>query len=249
MTGVNFASLVRNYTRTNSTVLADAEIVLLANAVKDEFAPLIMEADENLFGIPATRDIIASDASDFTAREYSLPDDLLALKSVDAILDGVAWVHLTELDLTRFKRVADEATVIAIFNNGEVSDNNPNGARFDIFRKSLWLYSGTIVASADGLKLWYIAYPADITAATLALSTDISIDPSSVSSALPRQFHELWARRISILWKSNREKPIALTEREQVFAVDFKAMIGSLKNLNKDRSNVASLPSDRRLQV
>jgi hypothetical protein len=249
MTGINFASLVRNYCRVNSTVLQDSEIVLLANAIKDEFAPEIMKADEDLFGVPATRDIIASDSTDFTKREYSLPDDLIAMKSVDAVLDGKTWVHLTELDLNRFERVANEASVIGVFNNGVVSGSNQTGARFDLFRKSLWIYSNTIVAFASGLKLWYIAFPADITTASLALATDLSIDPDGTSSALPRQFHELWARRISILWKSNREKPIALTEREQVFEADFKKMVGSIKNYNKDRDNVASIPSDTRLQV
>lgn len=249
MTGVNFAALVRNYTRTNSTVLTDVELVLLANTIKDEFAPQIMEADEDLFGIPATRDLVASDVNDFTKREYSNPDDMIAIKSVEAKLDGTNLVHLTELDLTRYRRVSDEATVTNLFNNGAVAGSNSNGAAFDIFRNSLWLYSGTISAVTGGLKMWYIAFPADISTASLALTTDLSIDPSSTSSQLPRQFHELWARRISILWKSNREKPIPLTEREQVFDRDFKKAIGSIKNLNKDRSNIASLPSDIRMQL
>lgn len=208
-----------------------------------------MKADEDLFGVPATRDLVASDTADFTKREYSFPDDLIALKSVDAALDGTNWIHLTELDLTKFKRVSDEATVTGIFNNGAFSASNSTGAAFDIFRNSLWIYSSTITALVNGLKMWYIAFPADITAATLALATDLSIDPTSTTSQLPRQFHELWARRISILWKSNREKPIPLTEREQVFDIDFKKAIGSIKNFNKERSNTATMPDDSRYQL
>ncbi len=242
MTGVNLAALVRNYTRTNSTTLPDSEIVLLANVVKDEFAPQIMEADEDLFGVPATRDLVASSSSDFGLREYSLPEDALAVKAVEAKLDGTNWAHLTEFDLTGYRRVSDESTVLSEFSNNE------GEAKFDIFRKSLWIYSGAISAGTGTLKIWYIAYPADITAATLALTTDISIDPSNVTSALPRNFHELWARRIAILWKSNREKPIPLTEREQVFDRDFKKQMSAIRNANKERDNVATLPSDTWMQ-
>lgn len=243
MTGVSFASLVREYTGTNSTVLPDSKIVLLGNVVKDELAPLVMEADEDIFGVPATRNLVASSLTDFTKREYSLPDDLLAIKSVEAALDGTNWLHLDELDLTKYKRVTDESTVTSIFGYA-------GNAFYDIFRRSLWIYSGAISALTGGLKLWYIAYPADISAGNLADSTnDLSIDPSTTTSALPRQLQELWARRISILWKSNREKPIPLTERELKYQVDLDKMIGSLKNPNKDRSNLATLPSDSRLQV
>ncbi len=243
MTGLNFAALVRNYTRTNSTTLPDSEIVLLANAIKDEFAPEIMKIDEDVFGVPATRDLVASSSSDFTLREYSLPEDILAIKSVEAKLNGTDWVQLKEIDLSRHRRVADESTVIELYGNNE------ENARFDIFRNSLWLYTGTVTASVNGLKLWYISFPADISAASLALATDLSIDPTNTTSQLPRQFHELWARRLSIIWKSNREKPIPLTERELSFEKDMKNMLESLKNFNKDRSNTASIPNDSHLQV
>ncbi len=248
MTGVNFASLVRNYTRTNSTTLPDSEIVLLGNVVKDELAPFVIEADEDLFIVPATRNLVASGA-DFTLREYSLPDDQLGIKRVEAKLDGTNWIKLTEFDLTQYKYPTTEAETISRFNNSAVLPENPNGARYDIIRKSLWIYSGTISAVTGGLKLWYPAYPSDIAAANLAdSSTDLSVDPDTTHSALPRQLHELWARRISIIWKSNREKPIPLTERELKYEFDLKRKIGSLKNPNKDRENIARLPDDSRLQ-
>lgn len=248
MTGTNFAATIRNYTRTNSTTLTDAEIVLLANVVKDELAPLVMEADEDIFGIPATRNLVASDANDFTAREYSLPDDYLAIKRVEAKLDGSNWIALQELDLSQYNHPTTESEVINRFNNSAVDVGNPQGARYDIFRKSLWLYSGTISAVTGGLKLWYIAFPKDIATGDLSGSTDLSIDPDTTHSSLPRQLHELWARRVSILWKSNREKPIPLNEREVVYGTDLKRQINMLKNPNKDRELVGRLPDDSRLQ-
>jgi hypothetical protein len=240
MTGANFSALVREYTRTNSGTLPDATLLLLANTVKDDFAPKIKDADEDLFGVIATRDLVAT----ATSREYSLPDDLLRIVRVEAKLDGTNWVKLSELNLGQYTRTTDETTITSYYANsiGEAS--------YDIYRKSLWLYSGTISSAVTGgLKLYYIAYPADLVTGDLASSIDLSLDPTSTTSQIPRQFHELWARKISILYKSNREKPIPLTEQELKFDQDFKAAISSITNQDQDRENLATLPNDLRWQV
>lgn len=239
MTGTNFAATVREYTRTNATTLPDSKIVLLANLVKDDFAPTIKDADEDLFGVIATRDLIAS----ATSREYSLPDDNLRIIRVEATFDGSHPVKLGELNLALYKRTTDEATIITKFSNEE------EACFYDIFRKSLWIYSGTIAAVTGGLKLFYIAYPADIQTSDLSGTTDLSLDPTSTTSQIPRQFHELWARKVSILWKSNREKPIPLTQVELSFEKDFTKKIGEITNQNEDRENVAQLPDDTKWQA
>lgn len=243
MTGQNFASLIRYYTQTNSTTFPDSDIVLLANTVKDnDFAPKITEANEDLFGVLSTRDLVASDASDITKREYSLPEDIVKMKYVEAQLDGSNWIPLTELDLNVYKRSTDEATIIQNFANEQQK------AFYDLFRGSLWIYSGTLTAVTGGLRLWYISFPADITAATLALTTDISIDPTSTSSSIPRMFHELWARKVSIMYKQSRQKPIALNEHELAFDMDFQRTIESVEQFNLDRAVVSPMPNDHRLQ-
>ncbi len=236
MTGTEFAQLVREYTRTNSTTLTDATIVLLANVIKDDFAKEIVKADEDFFGVPSTRDLVASSLTDPTAREYTLPEDYLKIKKVEARLDGSNWIQLKEFDITQYDRTTNESEILTQFANEE------GRAFYDIFRKSLWLYSGTIVANSDGLKLWYIAYPANIATADLSGSQDLSLDPTSTTAGMPRQFHELWARKLSITWKSNREKPIPLSERELIFGSDFKSALSSIRNPNLDRSEEARVP-------
>jgi len=238
MTGLNFTLLVRFYTLTNSTTFTDADILLLANTVKDDFAKEIMKADEDLFGVPATRNLIAST----TSREYSLPDDFLKFIRAEAKFDGTNWVKMTELNLAQYSRTTDEATITSLFSNSE------GNCYYDIFRKSAWIYSGTVTAVTAGLLLYYIAYPADLVTADLSITTDLSLDPTSTTSQIPRQFHELWAQKISILWKGSRQKPIPLNERELVFDKDFAKAISSVTNPNQDRSNVATLPDDTRLQ-
>lgn len=242
MTGYTFASLVREYTRTNSTTLTNDTIVLLANTVKDDFAKEIIKADEDIFGFPATRNLIASGSS-LTDREYNLPDYLLKIKRVEAALDGTNWINLYELDLNRFHRPTTESDILSSF------ENIQGKAFYDIFRRSLWIYSGVIVAGINTLKLWGIMYPADITTSTLADATnDLSKDPTATTVGIPRPFHELWARKLSMTWKQTREKPIALNERELKFDIDFASAISAITNPNLDRASMASLPNDYHLQ-
>jgi len=239
MTGANFASLVRFYTRTNSTTFTDANLVLIANTVKDDFAKEITKADEDIFGVSATRDLIAST----TSREYDLPSDLMKIKRVEAMFDGTNWVKLFEKDLTDFRRaIGNETAITSQFSNKE------GEAFYELFRKSLWLYSGTIAAVTSGLKLWYIMYPEDLTTDDLSGSVDLSTDPDTTSAQIPRELHELWARRISITWKSTRDKPIPLTETERLFGDDFKSAMEAITNPNLDRSIEGKIPDDSHLQ-
>lgn len=244
MNGTQFSSLIRNYTRTNSTTLPDTEIVLLANVVKDDFAKEIIKANEDIFGVLSYGDLVASTSGDPGSREYGLPSDTLQIKRVEACLDGnySNYIELYELDLNQYHRTTQEAEILATF------ANERGKAFYDIFRKALWIYSGTIVATVEGLKLWSISYPADITTTNLSESVDLSIDPTTTTSGIPRQFHELWARKISMLWKSNKDKPIPLTEREQMFDKDWKSAMASITNANLDRIISAEVPDDTALQ-
>lgn len=248
MTGTNLAALVRNYTRTNSTTFPDSEIVLLGNVVKDDIAKEIVKVDEDYGAVPATRDLVASSTSDPTLREYSLPEDIMKMLRVEAKFNGTDWVKLIELNLAQYKRATDEATITSLFSNNPASESD-RGAQYDIFRGSLVIYSGTISAVTAGLKLLFIEFPADIATDDLSGTSDLSLPPTTTSWQIPRQFHELWARRISILWKSNREKPIPLTERELSYERDFRKALSSITNPNQDRDNLGILPSDVRYQA
>lgn len=244
MVGTKLASLVRFYTRTNSTTFSDADIVLIANVVKDDFAKEIIKADEDYFGVPETTDLRATSSSDFTLREYPLPVDDMKIIRVEGKLDGTNWTKLIKFDLTQWTRPTTESEVIDHFANSYGS------AFWDKFRNAIWLYTGSITSAiTDGLKIHHIAYPADISTGTLAdASTDLSEDPTSTTSGMPRQFHELWARQIGIIYKSSKEKPIPLSERELVFERDFKKAISSIENIDSE-GTYGQLPDDSDLQV
>lgn len=234
MTGAKFAEYIRFLTQTNSTVLPDSDIVTLSNIVKDDFAKEIVKADEDLFGLIQTRNLVASS----TSREYSIPTTTMKIKRAEAMFDGTNYVNLIERDMTQWRQaIGSESQIVAQFTNDE------GDAFFEIFRNSLWIYSGTISAVTSGLKLWTIEWPADIDTTDLADTTnDLSADPSTTTSSIPRQFHELWARKVSIIWKSSRQRPITLNQSEQKFDIDFNSAMESIKSFDLDRETLGSIP-------
>lgn len=229
MTPAQFASYVRKLTRCNATTFPDADILLFANIEKDELAPKIVDVDEDFFGVPQTFDLVEDQ------REYPLPDELLkSFKFVEAKLDETNWIRLKEFDLIGFDLTTDEDTIVANFGNEK------DKAFFDLFRKSLWIYSGSITNVTGGLKIWSFDYPADLT--SLAGSTDMSVDPSTTSAGIPRQLHKIWALRVSRAYKENREKPIPLSQQE--LNLDFleQQALKGLRNTNLNRAFEATVP-------
>lgn len=242
MTGVNFASYIRKLTKTNASTFTDADIILFANIAKDMFATEIKKADEELFKLEMTTDLKESVDGDLSSREYPLDLDIINLKRLEAMFDGENWIKLEEIDSTEFS---------SPLNEGDITDrfkNTTGSAFYDIARGSLFIYSGTISEVVDGLKLFAEIYTEDITTDKINSTSDMSITTSDVGFSIPRQFHELWARKISILFKSSKEKPIQLSDHELRFDPDFDDQIDSITNANTDRDNLMALPDDSHLQ-
>lgn len=226
-----FATYVRFQTKTDSTTLTDAELVALANVKKDDIAKEIAKTNEDIFGMYYLRDLEAG------VREYSFPSDILSnIKAVEAkvALAGTEFKKFTEFDMTAYKGTTVESKIRQAF-SGKY--------QFDIFRKSLWLYTGEeIVAVTDGLKLWAIQYPADLTEAKLASTDDMSVQPTTTSHGMPKEAHEIWARAVIIEYKNSKEKPIPLTERELNYQADLQMVLNALKGTNLDRQNQGTVP-------
>lgn len=213
-------------------------MVLLGNSIKDNLAQDIVEAKEDDFVIPSTRDLIADQ------REYGLPEDKIdAISKVEVkFSDDGDYVPLKEMDLNNYGNSTQESIITSSFSNEKGS------AKYDIIRSSLYLYSGTIVDVTDGIKLYYSAFPQDLEVGDLSDTQDLSIPDSDTEVTIPRVFHELWARKISMTWKSTREKPIPFSELELAFESDWLKAISNYRIGNTDRDLQANLPDDRRLQ-
>jgi len=241
MTAAEFATYIRFMTRTTSVTFTDANILALMKIRQDEIARSILKADEDILLIPQTSNLVADQ------REYPFPSDIIAkIKRVVAKINGTDWVPLTEIDLLDLTvPLETEANITTNFNSLQYERSNPQGARFDIRRKALYILSGTISAVTSGLRLYLSTYPSAIT--DLTGTDDLSVDPSDTTHGIPRVLHEIWARGVIMDYKSSREKPIPLSERELSYKLDLDKAIVTLKHGNLNREVIGHLPpaSDR----
>lgn len=230
MTPAEFATYVRFMTRTNSSTFTDADILALMAVRQDELAKDILEADEDILLIPQYTSLVANQ------REYPLPQDMLAsIKRVEAMLDGTNYIPIYELDSPSLSHsVLTESEITLNFSN------ELGHAFFDLSRKSLYIYSGTITSVSNGLRVWVNTWPTPI--GDLSATNDMSQDPSTTTHGIPRELHEIWARGVIIDWKSSREKPIPLSEKELSYKVDKQVAINSIKPQNREREVIGYLP-------
>ena len=234
MIGTTFASYIRQKTKTDSITLPDSEILVLANVIKDDLAAeIVANTDEHYFDIELTRDLEAD------IRDYTQEDDVLKhIKYIAAKLDGTEWSYLTESDYAEFdKPLRENSTIKELY-----SARKP---QFYISGRSYQLLTGDdITAVTDGLKVVAEIYPENISAGSLAASTDLSIPSSDTTHALPRQVHKHWAMKIVIEWKQSRDKPIPLTQQEQNVENDLQKVLVKLAPRNQVRAILATVPED-----
>ncbi len=244
MTGTQLAALIRKYTKTNSTTYTDADALPDVNNSKNELAPQIAKKNEQLFVMPATFDLAASSV---TAREYPLPSTMLnqlvtvelALDTSDATIFYICRPFPGGMQrLIRQLGGITEANITGYFTN-----TNPYYVKT---RNGIYILTGSItsaIATASNArgKIRYRKFPADL--ANLTGSTDLSIDPSTTSFGIPLVFHELWARRVSIIYKSSRPKPIPLSALELVYERDLDKALDFLSIDDLSDSVLGFLPS------
>lgn len=232
MTPAKLATYVRFKTRTNSTTLTDADLLTIANTVKERLALEALDADEDIFLLPTYMNLVANQ------REYPVHSDILSrIKRVEAKLDGTSYIKLNEFDLPQHQfSISTEASIVSYFTNTE------GGAFFDIMRKALWIYSGTITNVTDGLKIWLNTFPADLS--SMSSTTDMSVDPTTTTHGFPRELHNVLATGMVIEYKESREKPIPLNERELNYDKDVRKAIQSLRRGNYDRQVKGSVPEN-----
>jgi len=229
-TPANAASYIRLKTRTNSTTFTDADMLVLWNWKKNEVCQRALETDEDIFEIPAYASLEADQ------RTYPLHADILSrISRVEAKLDGTNWLKLKEVDLQEIDTpITLEADITYNFSNEE------GCAFYDISRKSLVIYSGTITSVTDGLRVWHNIWPADVS--SMAGTSDMSEDPSTTTHGVPKELHKVISVGVIIEWKESREKPIPLNESEQKWEYDLEKAIQTLKKANYDREVTGAIP-------
>ncbi|MFA7287050.1 MAG: hypothetical protein WC052_05305 [Patescibacteria group bacterium] len=230
MTGANFAAYIRLKTKTDSTTLSDANIVLLANPFKDELAMEIAKVNEDFFGTVATQNLVADQ------RAYPLPVDIVNnVKFIQAKLDGTNWKRLVPFDYNNYDSTVDETTIRLMFANRRPS--------YELYGSNAVIYSGdAIINVTNGLSIYYMLYPADLSTANLASSSTLD-----ALIGLPRQVNELLARRVIIAYKSSQDKPIPLDEKELKYGADLTSALAALSPRTLDMSVQAQVPDSNQI--
>lgn len=230
MTPAQFATIVREeYTGTTSASFSEARILTLMNVYKDELCRKVQKQQHDYFTVPQYTNLVANQ------REYNLPSDMLnQIKRVelDLIGDGEYKIAFEE----RFNIVESPLTEDAI--SAKFSDSDP---KYYVLRRSLWLLTASAIPSVTaGLKVWCPTLPHHFT--SLSSTTDMSEELTSTSVGFPSPLHELLARRVSIAYKTNRTRPIPLSEGEQKYEADLKEAIDQMTSITQNAKINVKLP-------
>ena len=269
MTRLNFANLIRSYTKQTSISLVDSDILLLANPVKDDLAELIASRDikGNYFILPTLDNLIAGQ------REYAFPDDMLDhMFSLEVAFSNkvdsqgqLPYVLARKDDFRRFNLARTEANIQAAYTNGGGSfvidsfsaSGKPSTVAYEVQRRSIYLLSGDISSAtlldvngnvgatsvANGLRLRYRAYPADLPDVSDNI-VDMSIDPTPTTFGFPRQFHELWARRCAIVWKAQHPGAVPVSQLEQLYPQDLEDKLSGMSENDLSEELLGRIPAE-----
>lgn len=226
MTPAQLATYVRKQTKTNSTTLTDAIIMIYANIAKNDICEKITETDESYFDMPITRNL------ELNTRNYAFDGSIMSnFKYLEGKLDGTNQKRLIPYFLNQLQIATDEASIVSYM----------AGKKWGYFISGQEVYvlnDAAIPVVTDGLIMWASIYPKDII--DLTSTVDMSEAPSDIEFGLPLAIHELIARRVIIEHKNAQEKPIPLTEKELSYQADLTAKIKILTGLNVDEQVVPS---------
>lgn len=227
MDGSQLKALIHFKCKTNSTTFTDANMLPLVKVFQDEIASLVTLKNQMYFAVPAKEDLVADQ------REYAIGDDMLnSLIKVECMfVDGDAYIPL--VPIKHYEGSHTESEIINDYANVE------GECLYSVKRRAIHILSGAIVAVTNGLRYWYLTYPAY---PSLSGSTDMSVDPSTTTHGFPRQLHELLARRVGIEWKGSRPSPIKLNQKELDYEKDLNAQLMAIGRINIDLEEVGELP-------
>ena len=231
MTPAKLAALIRYKTGTNSTTFTDAEMLPLINTFKDEIASRIVGKNAGFFLVPSTFNLVANQ------REYRFADDHLNRMHKLEIKFSSSDARQPSSYIKDYLGSETESEIVKYFSNaqGEFAHT--------IRRRAVFILSGTIISVTDGGRIWYYAYPEDLT--DLTSTTEWSTDPSTTTFGFPRQFHEIIARLVSIEYKGKQPKPISLSAKEKNVEIDLKEQLEAISIVDNSGEVIGENLSDK----
>lgn len=229
LTAAKLAALIRIRTGTNSTTYTDANLLVDLGNAQDEICSAIVERNDRYFLIPAKDDLVANQ------REYAQPDSVLNhIHKVECKFSS-SDSRIPLVPVKEYYGSETESEIVKKYANTE------GEAYYTIRRRAIFILSGTISSVTDGLRIWYNKYPTALS--DLSLTTDLTVDPSTTTFGVPRQFHELWARLVVLEWKGRQPKPKPLNAREQNYANDLETALASIASSDNALEVIGTLPA------
>ena len=228
MTGTQLAALIRYKTKTNSTTFKDADMLVLVNLKKDELASRIQRVRPEIFQVPANEDLVADQ------REYAFPADVMnnIVRLMVKFTSSGDKVLVTPVTRAHWKEALQESLIVRDYSNDEPA--------YFLRRQAIYILSGTIIPVTDGIELVFNSFPANL--ANLTGSTDLAVDPTTTTHGFPREFHELWARTVTIEYKDRNN--IKLSSKERSFEIDLVKQIDDFSIPNLDEEVIGQLPRE-----
>ena len=228
MIGTALKSLINEGTKTTDITFTPANMLVSVNLIKDEIVLKLQKVRPEIFNIIGLQDLVASG----TTREYDIPVAALN-KIIDLELKFSStgdYVQATFLARRHYLDVLQESKIVAGFSNSY--------PKYFIRRKKVYILSGTTTAVTDGFRLVYDLLPADL--ANLTGSTDLALN-SDTANGVPKELHELWARRVVIKYKDNNN--MKLNNDELKYERDLEETLDLLSDIDLSKEVISSLPS------
>jgi len=228
MTGLQLTTLIRKKTKTTVTTYPDADLWVDVNLMKDEIAAKIAAAKEEAFNVTTNDDLVLNQR--LYPYEVDVMNQLVRLELKFSATGD--YVLAVPIKLNRVRIPMQESLIISYYAN--------ETPRYFIRGKHIYILSGAIAGVVNGIQWVYRCFPADLILADLAAVVELSIDTSDILLGFPREFHELWARRVSIEYKGDNN--MSLTKKELEYEIDLQEAIDNFDNPNADEEIIGDLP-------
>lgn len=266
---MQLATKIRLYTKQSMTSLTDATLLPMVNDAMNEMAELIAARDikSNYFVLPATDNLIAGQR-EYAFPDFLLDTMFfleVAFSNQVNSFGELPYVRALPDDFRRLGVSRTEANIQANYTNGSTGSylidaygsqsGHVSAPRYEIQRRSLYLLSGDISSATlkdvngnvgatsvtNGIRLRYRQYPAPLTQLT-DNTVDLSIDPSTTTFGFPLQFHELWARRVSMEWKAEHPGAVPASQLEANYLVDLENKLSGIEESDASGEIIGYLP-------
>lgn len=153
MTVAQILTTTRFITNTNSVTFTDANAYRVISNRNTQLVIQLSKLKEDYLVERSTHSLVANQ------EEYLLPSDCIRLKRLEIQwTSGGTWYPVSFYDINESGRPQDSTTI-----NNEHTTSLPFA---DVFDESLFLRPIPTENNTDGLKLWYVMRPADVTATT-----------------------------------------------------------------------------------